>query len=175
MKQRLAERKRRFAPAGTKYLNVYQEQLVKGHKELKKTGETNVDEMIQQDLEQSKIENILHQLALGNMDVLNQKDATYMDATTMPKELRETLNLVLKAKQEFEKFPVEVKELFHNSPDEYVEQMGTKEFFDKMSPYNEKIANIEKAGSMKEYEKRVKEQAKFEQDVANAKGAVTNE
>jgi len=161
LKQRLSERKRRFTPSGTKFLNIYEEQLVRGHKELKKTGETNVDEMIQQDLEQSKIENILHQLAMGNMDVLQAKDATYMDATVMPKELRETLNLVLKAKQEFEKFPTEVKELFHNSPDEYVEMMGTKEFFEKMSPYNDKIKAIEEAGSAKEYEKKVKAQAKF--------------
>lgn len=175
MKERLKERKRHFAPSGSKYLNVYEEQEKRGHKELIKTGETNVDEMIQQDLEQSKIENILHQLEMGNLDVLNQKDATYFDATVMPKELRETLNLVLKAKSEFEKFPTEVKEQFHNSPDEYVAEMGTKEFLDKMSPYNKKMAKIAEAGSMKEYEKKVKAQAKFEADVAKEKGAVTNE
>lgn len=175
MKQRLQEHKRFYAPAGSKYLNVYEEQIKKGHTELIKTGETCVYDMIQEDLEGSKIENILHQIAMGNLDALNAKDATYFDATVMPKELRESLNLVLKAKQEFEKFPAEVKELFHNSPDEYVGQMGTKEFFDKMSPYNEKISEIEKAGSMKKYEEKVKAQAKFEQDVANAKGAVTNE
>ena len=175
MKDRLKERKRHYAPAGTKYLNVYEEQEKRGHKELVKIGETCVYDMIQEDLESSKIENILHQIALGNLEALNAKDATYFDATVMPKELRETLNLVLKAKQEFKKFPVEVKELFHNSPDEYVAEMGTKEFFDKMSPYNKKIADIEKAGTKAAYDKKVAEQAQFENDVAKAKGAVTNE
>ena len=83
----------------------------------------------------------------------------------------ECQNIVLKAKQEFEKMPSEVKELFNNSPDEYVNQMGTEEFFKKMSPYNDKIAAIEKEGSLKAYNKKVAEQAKFEQDVAAAKGA----
>lgn len=177
MKQRLIEtRKRHYAPTGNGMLNIYQEQIdKKGHKGLIKTGETNIYAMIQQDLEQSKIENILHRIAMGDLEALNQKEATYFDATVMPKELRETLNIVLKAKDEFQKMPVEVKELFHNSPDEYVAEMGTKEFLDKMAPYNKKIADIAEAGSMKEYEKRVKEQAKFEQDVAKAKGAVTNE
>lgn len=177
MKQRLIEqRKRHYAPTGNGMLNVYEEQLKRGHKELVKTGETNVYDRIQEDLEQSKIENILHRLAMGDVEALNQREATYMDTTTMPKELRDTLNIVLKAKNEFEKMPIEVKELFHNSPDEYVSEMGTQEFFNKMSPYNKKIAEIEKAGSAKEYEKKVKEQAKFEADVAKAKGeVVTNE
>lgn len=176
MKERLIQaRKRRYSPTGNGMLNVYEEQLVKGHKELKKTGETNVYEKIQLDLEQSKIENILHRLAMGDLNALNQRDATYMDATTMPKELRETLNIVLKAKNEFEKFPIEVKELFHNSPDEYVSQMGTKEYLDKMAPYNKKIKDIAEAGSMKEYEKKVQQQAKFENDVAKAKGVTVNE
>lgn len=91
-------------------LNVYQEQLdKKGHKGLVKTGETNVYEMIQQDLEQSKIENILHRLAMGDLQALNQREGTYFDSTVMPKELRETLNLVLKAKNEFEKFLQKLK------------------------------------------------------------------
>ena len=56
----------------------------------------------------------------------------------------------------------------------YVSQMGTEEFLNKLAPYNEKIAKIKEAGNLAEYEKRVMEQAKFENDVAAAKG-VTNE
>lgn len=53
--------------------------------------------------------------------------------------------------------------------------MGTQEYLDKMAPYNKKIKEIKEAGSLKEYEKRVQEQAKFENDVAKAKGATINE
>ena len=38
-------------------------------------------------------------------------------------------------------------------------------------PYDAKVAAIKEAGSLKEYNKRVAEQAKFEKDVAAAKGA----
>ena len=45
-----------------------------------------------------------------------------------------------------------------------------KEWLEKMAPYNDKLAEVEKAGSLKAYEKKVAEQAKFEKDVAAAKG-----
>ena len=49
--------------------------------------------------------------------------------------------------------------------------MGSKEWLDKMAPYNNHIDEIRKAGSKKEYEKKVAAQAKFEKDVAAAKEA----
>lgn len=168
------DRVRMFTPAGTRYLNVYQEELdKKGRLHLVKTGQTNVYEKIQADLESTKIENILHQVAMGDLSVLNQRETLYVDATNMPKNLMEAQNIVIKAKAEFEQFPKEVREIFHNSPEEYVSEMGSKEFLDKMAPYNKKLADIQEAGSIKEYNKKVAEQAKFENDVATAKGAKT--
>ena len=40
-----------------------------------------------------------------------------------------------------------------------------------MAPYNKKLAEIKEAGTLKEYEKQVRAQAKFEKDVAAEKGA----
>lgn len=158
--------------SGSRYLNTYQEEIDKetGKKHLVKTGETNVYEMIQADLEASKIENILQRVALGDLSALNQKETLYVDTTNMPKTLMEAQNIVLKAKQEFERMPLEVRKEFDNSAEKYISEMGTKEFNEKMSPYNKRIAEIEEAGSLKEYEKKVKAQAKFENDVAAAKG-----
>ena len=82
----------------------------------------------------------------------------------------EVQNIVVKAKEEFETFPLEVRELFNNSCEQYVSEMGTESFLNKMEPYNKKIAEIKEAGSMKEYNKKVADQAKFEKDVAAAKG-----
>lgn len=161
-------------PAGDKFLNEYQEKYSKdGEKKLVKVGQKNIDEIIQADLESTKIENILHAVAMGDLRALQQREVTYMDATTMPKSLMEMQNLGIKAKSEFEAFPKEVKEMFHNSCDEYVAQMGTQEFFDKMSPYVQKIRDIEAAGNLKAYNKKVAEQAKFEKDVAAAKEVKT--
>ena len=176
MAKTTAERKRYYTCPGRKTLPTYQEEITKaGRKGLVKTGETNVYARIQEDHEQTKIENILHSLAMGDLSVLKQADATYMDTTNMPKTLMEYQNLGLKAKQEFEKMPVEVKELFHNSAEEYVSLMGTDAFLEKMAPYNKKIEEIKKAGSVKKYEEKVKAQAKFEEDVAKEKGVTANE
>lgn len=174
MPNKTTERKRYYAEPGRRFRNIYQEEIVDKRKALVKVGETNVYEQIQADLESTKIENILHAAAMGDLNALQQREAVYIDATTLPKNLMESQNIVLKAKQQFEKMPAEVRELFHNSAEEYVSEMGSKEFLEKMAPYNKKIADIKAAGSKAEYDKKVKEQAKFENDVAAAKGG-TNE
>lgn len=161
---------------GDGYLAEYQERIdKKGQRELVPVGQKDIYAMIQADLPQTLIENILHNVAMGDLEALNQRQGVYVDATEFPKTLMEAQNIYLQAKQEFEQFPKEVRELFNNSADQYMAEMGTQEFFDKMSPYNEKIKNIEEAGSLAEYNKRVAEQAKFENDVAAAKGATLDE
>ena len=51
----------------------------------------------------------------------------------------EAQNIIVKTKQEFDKLPLEVKKLFNNSAEQYVSEMGTKDFIDKLSPFNEEI------------------------------------
>ena len=156
---------------GDEFLNVFQEEILEdGTKGLVCIGKKNVYEMVQEDLESTKIENILKAAAAGDLSVLRAQEPMYIDATTLPKTLMEAQNIVVKATSEFEKFPKEVRELFDNSAEKYVSEMGTKDFLDKMAPYNEKLKAVKDAGSLKEYNKRVAEQAKFEKDVAAAKG-----
>lgn len=163
--------KRKATPSGDRYLNVYQEEITRdGIRELVCTGKKNIYAIIQEDKESTLIENILKATAMGDYSMLRMQDPVYIDATTFPKNLMECQNIVLKAKQEFENMPKEVRELFNNSPEAYVNEMGTKEFFEKMAPYNNKIAEIEKAGSLKAYNEKVAAQAKFEKDVETAKG-----
>lgn len=152
-------------PAGTRFINTYQEVIKNGKKTLEKTGQHNVYEEIQLDAESVKIENILHAVAMGDLNALHQRDASYVDATTMPKTLMEAQNLTIRLKDEFYDMPIEVRRLFDNSPEKYVEEMGTKEFLEKMSPYNEKILAISKEKSMKEYEKKVAEGAQLNLDI----------
>lgn len=167
--------KREFTPHGSIYLNTYQEEInKKGKLSLKKTGQTNIDELIQQDLESTKIENILHAVAMGDLNALKQREGTYVDATTLPHSLMEAQNLVIRLKDEFYDLPLEVRKLFDNSPEQYVSEMGTNTYLEKMAPYNEKIEAISKEKSMKEYEKKVAEGAKLnidiEKEMAKQKG-----
>lgn len=157
---------------GDMYLDVYQEENTKKGKEILKTGKTCVYDMIQADLEQSKIENILHKVAMGDLSVLNQREGFYVDATEYPKNLMEAQNIIIKAQNEFNEMPQEVRELFHNSPDEYVEMMGTKEFVERLKPYTDKLKSAEELKATKAYNERVEAAAKFNADVA-AKGVTT--
>lgn len=165
-------------PEGNEWINTYQEVIGKtGKKELKLTGQKNVYDMIQVDAESCKIENILHQVAMGDLAALHQRDASYIDATTMPQNLMDAQNLVIKMKDEFYKMPLEVRQKFDNSPEMYVSEMGTNAFIEKMAPYNEKIEAISKEKSAKEYEEKVLKGAQLNIDIerktAELKGGKT--
>lgn len=153
-------------PEGTRYRNTYQECLDDlGRLSLEKVGQTNVYEMIQADYEESTIEHILHAAAMGDLAALKQRDAQYVDATTMPKSLREAQDLVIRLRDEFYTLPLEVRKEFDNSPEQYVSEMGTKGFLEKMAPYNDKMAAIAKEKSDKEYRRKVEEGAKLNIDI----------
>lgn len=156
---------RKPSVSGSAFLNLYQEEMRKDAVHLVKSGETNVYEMIQKDADECNIERILQRAAMGDLSALQQRDATYVDATTLPKNLMEAQNLQIRLQDEFYKMPIEVRRQFNNSPEQYVNEMGTPEFMEKMAPYNEKILAISKEKSMKEYEKKVKEGAKLNLDI----------
>ena len=157
-------------PSGDKYLELFQEEYDKdGKKILVEIGKTNIYDKIQEGKENTEISHILERIALGDLSLLRSQEPQYIDSTTLPKSLMEANNIVLKAKQEFEKMPKEVREKFDYDPDQYVNTMGTKEWLDKMAPFNDKAAEIKKAGNLKAYNEKVAAQAKFEKDVAAAK------
>lgn len=164
---KFSERKRNYTPAGSRYENLYQEEIEKktGRKHLIKVGETCVYNKIQEDLESSKIENIIHKLAMGDLSVLKEAKLTYVNEEDFPKSLMEAQNIVVRAKSEFDKFPEEVKEIFHNSPEEYVSEIGTEEFFKKMSPYNDDIAKHKKEEAEASFAAEVAEAIKFNRAV----------
>lgn len=169
--------KRFHTPSGTGYENTYQEQIDKktGRKILVKIGKTCVYDKIQEDLESSKIENIIHRLAMHDLSVLKEAAISYADADNFPKDLREAQDIVIRAKQEFEKFPVEVKRLFNNSPEQYVSEMGTKNFLEKMTPYNNKLAEAAKEKESADYKSKVAAEAQYRKDINAAMGGAENE
>lgn len=170
VRTKFTERKRYFCPIGDHYENEYQEEIDKktGRKHLVVTGKTDIYSRIQADLEDCKIENIIHKLALGDLSVFREAKLTYADADDFPKSLMEAQNIVVKAKSEFDKMPKDVRELFHNSPEEYVSQMGTQEFIDKLAPFNDDMAKREKADKDAAFNAKVAETAAFNKAVNKA-------
>lgn len=146
-----------------------------GRPYLETVEKINMWEKTQSHKEECQIENILKAAALGDLSAFQQKEATYADVTGLPKTLAEYQNIVIKMKDEFNHMPDEIKNKFDNSPEKYVNMMGTKEFNDLMAPYNKKISDIKTAGSMAEYNKKVAETAKFNADVRAAEGSINEQ
>lgn len=96
-----------------------------GHKILKKTGETNTYNLIQESLEQTKIENILRRAEAGDPYAINVMNGQYLDITDVPNTLAEAQNFVIKASQDFDKLPIDVKRKFDMSPEKYIATFGS--------------------------------------------------
>lgn len=166
-RRKTEKHKRYHCNPGSIYENEYQEQIDEktGCLHLVKIGKKNIYELIQQDLESTKMENILHKLAVQDYSVLKQAELTYVDEADFPKSLMEAQNIVIKAKQEFEAFPVEVKKLFNNSAEQYVSEIGTKTFLEKMAPFNNEALNKQKAKKEAEFNTAVANQVAFNKAV----------
>lgn len=139
-------------PTGTEFETEYNIELDRnGHKILIEAGKTNVYDLIQESYESTKIANIVQRATYGDPYVLQARNGQYIDITDMPTNLAEMQNLITKARNEFEKLPVEIKEKFDNSAEIYIASYGTKEFYENLgvqfesieAPVMEKIAKEE--------------------------------
>lgn len=163
--------KRFHCSTGSRYETLYQEEIDEktGKLHLVKSGKKDIYKMIQEDAEDSKMINIIHKLALKDYSVLREAKLTYVDESEFPHSLMEAQNIVVKAKQEFEKFPIEVKKLFNNSAEQYVSEIGTKEFMEKMTPYNNELAEIKRKEDDAKFNSAVADQIRFDNAVAAGK------
>lgn len=121
------------APAGTKEEDVYEMQIdISGNKKLVKVGKTNIYDIVQASLEQSKIENIIRRATEGDANALNIMNGEYIDVTDLPTTLAEAQNFVIKAKQEFDQLPINIRRKFDMSAEKYIASYGTGDWIDAM-------------------------------------------
>lgn len=121
------------APSGSKIETTYSMKVTKtGHKELEASGEKNVYAIIQESLEETKIENILRRAMLGDESALERVQGQYLDLTETPTSYTDMLNMINKAKEDFESLPAEVKSKFNYSAEEFITSLGTETFNEKM-------------------------------------------
>lgn len=99
-----------------------------GHKVLKETGKQNIYEIIQSHTEECDINNIVNRVKAGDKDALNRIEAKYLDATDLPEDLAEAQNKIIQVKNEFYTLPLEVREKFNHSPEQYVQQYGGEDW-----------------------------------------------
>lgn len=121
------------ANPGTPEEPVYETDIdLRGHKFLVKTGMTSTYNRIQESLEETKIENILRRALGGDETALAVMHGQYVDVTDAPKTLAEMQQLVIKATNQFNELPLEIREKFNFDPGQFVAEYGTHEWAKKM-------------------------------------------
>lgn len=121
------------APTGEKEESVYQITIdLQGHKKLKEIGKTNIYDIIQESLEQSKIENIIRRATEGDLNALTTMNGQYIDTTDIPNTLAEAQNFVIQAKQEFDQLPINIRRQFNMSAEQYIAEYGKTSWIEKL-------------------------------------------
>lgn len=122
-----------FSEPGEQYKTEYVGHYTSdGVLELEKTGEYDFQEKIQADKYACDINAIVARFKAGDESVLSRVQGSYGDFSKLPKTYAEVLNLSLKAKADFDRLPVEYKNKFNNSFEQFMSSLGSDEWFDKM-------------------------------------------
>lgn len=120
------EHERTFAPAGDEIEPTYEYVINnKGQKVLEQTGTKNTRLEIQADLEETKIENILARVAVGDYTDF-RPDGIYEDVSGMPNNMIEAMQTIQNMKNYWSKVPNEIKNKYHNNVDEFIAQAGSE-------------------------------------------------
>lgn len=114
------------APAGDEVEKTYSYIInSKGAKELQATGTRNVREEIQADLEETKIENILARVAIGDMTDF-RPDGIYADTTEVPHNMIDALNAMNDLANLWKDTPNEIKAKYNFDLNQFVAASGTE-------------------------------------------------
>lgn len=164
-------RKDLWSPTGDKVQYEHTPHMgLDGKRKLIKDNPKPIYEMIQAHREQCEIERIIKRAMNGDMSVLNAIEGQYIDITGAPKSLAHAQQIIINAKNDFEKLDIETKKKFDNNVEVFIATAGSKEWCDKMG-ITDKLERAQKAVAEKtEYENNLKDA------MANlAKGSKTKE
>ena len=95
-------------------------------------GQENIQEFIQSFADQTDMNYILKQMALGNTEVLNQGQAFYGDFTKTPKTMAEALQIEIDAQRAWYDLPVDQRAEFDHDFTKWLVSAGTDEWNSKM-------------------------------------------
>lgn len=124
------------------YIERYDEH---GHPYLEHTGDVNTYEKIQSFKDECDINVLMQRYAAGDESVL--RPGYYIDTSAMPKTYHEYFNLMQEQKEKFSQLPLEIKNKFGNSFEEWAATAGNEEWATKMG-FNEKPAEAAPAAEV---------------------------
>lgn len=142
--QRLYEDNVRFvAEPGDSIIPTYTPIYNKnGVLELKQDGEKDLYAEIQSHKDSCDLAVIINRYFNGDPSALSRVQGTYMDITAMPTNMHEAMSLVDNARRDFDRLPVDIKQLFDNDANKFLATLGTEEWLQKMQiPKEEPVLN----------------------------------
>lgn len=101
---------------------------------IKKTGEFDYQEYLNIPREESEVYTAINKFVAGDVSVLENARGFYGDVRNFPKTLHEAQNLSIKARNDFDSLPLEIRQKFNNNVDYFVAQLdssSTREIFEK--------------------------------------------
>ena len=120
------DRDKVYVPSGSRYQDTYGYEIDKfGQKVLVKTGETDLYAMIQESLEETKIENILKRVAIGDTSVM-RPDGIYADISESPKSLIEARQQMQQLENLWNGLPIDTKRKYNMSVEDFIAKSGSE-------------------------------------------------
>ena len=99
---------------------------------LEKKGEENLYDYIQSFRDSVDLNIILARFSNGDVEALNKAQGFYADVTDFPKNMADALNRINKAEEMFKALPLETRQKFDCSFEQFLAQSGTDDWLSKM-------------------------------------------
>lgn len=99
---------------------------------LEKKGEENLYDYIQSFRDSVDLNVILARFSNGDVAALNKAQGFYADVTDLPKNMADALNRINQAEDMFNALPLETRQKFDCSFEQFLAQSGTDEWLSKM-------------------------------------------
>lgn len=118
---------------GSRYHDVYTPVYDhNGVLDLEVSGQEDIYEMIQSYAESCDINVLIARYENGDVSALSQRQGFYIDATGMPHTYAEMLNAIISAETTFNQLPVDIRAKFGHSFEQFLSQMDSPDFAEKM-------------------------------------------
>ena len=99
---------------------------------LEKSGEENLYDYIQSFRDSVDLNVILARFSNGEVDALSKAQGFYADVTDFPKNMADALNRINQAEEMFKALPLETRQKFDCSFEQFLAQSGTEDWLSKM-------------------------------------------
>lgn len=129
------QREETFTPVGDpvypRYVGRYDKD---GVLVLDKVGETNIYNEIQSHADSVDLDTIIRRYESGEIDVLSRAQGAYVDVTQAPKTYADMLNLMRFAEEVFDQLPLDVRQQYDNSFEQFFAQDGMSQLLQPAQP-----------------------------------------